>query len=379
MLKTVEISPSTPNQPGNGWHAVNTHPESVHEPGEFSTDYEFLSPELRPPQGIAPVAYMINQSYQSPYAPHGITGNPYTYPDPSLIVPQMTASPPGDFNEFSDNVEYKDTQADIPQENIISHDKEPQENIKRKWSQTRNIVQSDLQPSTKKRKDSTSSPKFSTSDGDIMDEDSHSVAKSEDIPLRKEVKRERKPRLQRDEESPPRKKPTTTRTNLRRDSRKTTINYAEIPPEPYSPILQEETPSEKESKKLSPGLSLRKKGGQPLKSSHPRSSKKSSHQHIEPQLDAVELFRIDATVDPSTLGPADEAFGLDAANEEADEVREAELLQLMRSNDHNHPSNYTSSVLDNPSAQVRPREAPKQSTPKPGAKRRGRWLITPET
>lgn len=377
MLKTVNVSPSTPDQSGNGWHAVNTHPEPALEPGEFSTDYEFLSPELRPPQAIAPLAYIANQSYQSPYAPDVNTGNPYTYPDPSLIVPQMTPSPPGPFKIFSNNMESKDTQPDVPaQENIISHEKEPQENVKRKRSDIRNIVQSDLQPSNKKRKNTTSSRKTSTSAGDVI-EDSLSVAISEDVPTRKETKRERRPRLQRGEESPSRKKPTATRMSLRRDSRKATVNYAEIPPEPDSPIANEETPSDKESKIISPGLSLRKKGGQSVKSSHSKPSKQSSHQQTKPQSDAVELFEIDATVD-SSLGPADEALGLDAANKEADDIREAEVLELMRSNGHNNASNYSSSVLDNPSAQVRPREAPEQFIPNPGAKRRGKRPTTPK-
>lgn len=372
MLKTVNISPSTPNQFGNGWHAVNTHPEPALEPGEFSTGYEFLSPELRPPQAMAPLAYTANQSYRSPYAPDANTGNPYTYPDPSLIVPQMTPSPPGHFKKFPSSVESKDTEVDIaPQENI-------QENVKRKRSDTRNIVQSDLQPTNKKRKDTTSSRRISTSAGDMM-EDSLSVAKSEDVPTRKETKRGRKPKLQRDEESPPRKKPTATRTSLRRDSRKAPVNYAEIPPEPDSPIFKEETPSDTESKMTSPGLSLRKKGGQPVKNSHSKPSKQSSHHQTTPQSDAVELVAVDATVDYSSLGPADEAFGLDAANKEVDEIREAELLELMRSNENNNASIYSSSALDNPSAQVRPREGPEQSTPNAGAKRRGRPPTTPTT
>lgn len=378
MLKTVNISPSTPNQFGNGWHAVNTHPEPALQPGEFSTGYEFLSPELRPPQAMAPLAYMANQSYRSPYAPDANTGNPYTYPDPSLIVPQMTPSPPGHFKKFSSSVESKDIQVDIPpQENIISHEQDPQENVKRKRSDTRSIVQSDLQPTNKKRKDTTSSRRFSTSAGNMM-EDSFSVEKSEDVPPRKEAKRERKPRLQRGEESPPRKKPTATRVSLRRDSRKATVNYAEIPPEPYSPIFKEETPNDEESKVISPGLSLRKKGGQPVKNSHSKSSKQSSHQQTKAQSDAVELFAVDATLEHSRLGPADEAFGLDAANKEADEIREAELLELMRSNEHNNASIYSSSVLDNPSAQVRPREGPEQFIPNAGAKRRGRRPTTPK-
>lgn len=379
MLKTVNISPSTPNQFGNGWHAVNTHPELALEAGEFSTGYEFLSPELRPPQAMPPLAYMANQSYRSPYAPDANTVNPYTYPDPSLIVPQMTPSPPGQFKKLSSSVESKDTQVDIPsQENIISHEQEPQENVKRKRSDTRNIVQSDLQPTNKKRKDTTSSRRISTSASDVI-EDSLSVAKPEDVRTRKEAKRERKPRLQRGEGSPQRKKPTATRISLHRDSRKATVNYAEIPPEPYSPIFKEETPSDKESKITSPGLSLRKKGGQPVKNSHSKSSKHSSHQQTKAQSDAVELFAVDATVDHSRLGPAEEAFGLDAANKEADEFREAELFELMRSNEHNNASVYNSSVLDNPSAQVRPREGPEQSTPYAGAKRRGRRPTTPKT
>lgn len=377
MLQTVNISPSTPNKSGNGWHAVNTHPEPALEPREFSTGYEFLSPELRPPEAMAPL--LANQSYQSQYAPDVNTGNAYTYPDPSLIVSQMTPSPPGHFKKLSSNVESKDTQVDTPpQVNIISHEKEPQENVKRKRSHTRNIVQSDLQPSNKKRKETTSTRKFSISASDMIEEDSLSVAKSEDVHTRKEAKRERKPRLQRGEEPPPRKKPIATRISLRSDSRKATVNYAEIPPEPYSPIFKEVTPSDKGSKITSPGLSLRKKGGQPVKSSHSKSSKQSSHQQTKPQSEAVELFEIDATMDPSRLGLADEAFGLDAANKDADEIREAELLELIRSNDHNNASNYSSSGLDNPSAQVRPREGPEQSTPNPGTKRRGRRPTTPK-
>lgn len=372
MLKTVNISPSTPNQIGNGWHAVNTHPEPALEPGEFSTGYEFLSPDLRPPQAMAPLAFTANQSYRSPYAPDANTGNPYTYPDPSLAVPQMTPSPPGHFKKFSSSVESKDTQVDIPpQENIISHEQEPQENVKRKRSDARSIVQSDLQPTNKRRKDTTSSRRISTSTGDMMKESS-SVAKSEDVATRKEAKRGRKTKLHRGEESTSLKKPTATRVSLRRDSRKATVNYAEIPPEPYSPIFKEELPSDEESKITSPGLSLRKKGDQPVKHSHSKSSQQSSHGQTKPQSEAVELSAVDATVDHSRMGPADEAFGLDAANKVADEIQEAELLELMRSNEHKNAPTYNSFVLNNPSDQVRPRESPEQSTPNAAAKRRRR-------
>ncbi len=356
LLQPVQVSPSTPNKStidkgDNGWHAVNTHPEPVVGTGEHPGNNQYLNPDGHQSQRLVALAsYVANPDFHSgPYTPQEHTGSNFQYPDPTLS--QFTPSPPTNhFKKLS----------------AIAHFNDHQDNVKRKRvSDTRDRVQSDLQPPAKKVKDSPRSPKFSTLEDDNIEKENSIIAKPEEgspMSWPTEFAQKRKHRVNVFEKSPPRKKLIPTRTSLPRDARRTSVNYAEIPPEPYSPAsptCEGGKGVSKESRTSSARLVQRKSDGSihVPKSAHHKPTQLASDQSPTHKV-LAEPFDdgLYATVDPSMLGPVEVTVGVDASTEQADEIREAELRALLWSDDEGSLTDYSSSQPDTQATPVRMRD-----------------------